>query len=872
MFSIILIYFTIFLIFVSTTYTQQLQWILLSDGSSTDTPEARRDAALGFDQAFLILYGGRTQTGTPQQDTYSFNLLTGQWDPLSFPAPPPGRYGMASASSVTSGLYIFGGFGFQGSSPYYNPYLSYAAAQDVPNYNYETPPNFIQNPILMNNPNFVNNPNYNPLSGTGYNHGKNYNDDDDRVDENYYPFRDAWFLSYATKTWQETQTSQYARGFGSAAVSTVTNDIPKIVYTMGKSRDWMHSFVEIIGKGSAGLSQTGTTQAAMIMNDLPSYSPAYPHARYGHSTALLTDNHLLLFGGCLSGYGKGGPCPSKDSWLLYIDRGHWERLGECPPTKTGAAMVALPSYSTCAGMGQGSIDASASVSLGIEQPVAVLWGGREFNPSSIRTYPSPRDEVAVFSLSQKEWHLKRAAPSPTDGSYPMQREGAAFVAGCFQGAPGMFVFGGRATVDRRLLSDLWFLQASPQDVLAAPNSRGCIYPFSYYHLHGIFQFFTYGVIFPIGYFVGRHAVNSPVRRPLHMILQIFGVALAICGFSFGVHSVRAPSWLHFKHAHAIIGIITFILTIIQFLMGLLGALILSRQPSNIQRLSGSSQQGSQEGFTQDRWGGAGAWRIIHRILGSIILTLGLVNISLGVFLAVLPSPVWIVWYIYMGLLVIILVSMEIIPLVCRRNIGSGGSFKPKDIRVDPKGTSQSSLKYSEEPTQEQSSIVIPAPRRSFGGVPSSHSATFDNSVYRNGGGNNGNILDDMAPLVSNQRQSRPGDVSASASLPEYNRHNTREYPISTRKRNRPGESGDVEHYVGYSPEHEQQMLYVEYFTSVSFSFMGRYDRYPSNKSSTISLELGSNKPWMAPNSQYLNSGQPSSSTIHSDRFPLYRRN
>ncbi|CAF5010937.1 unnamed protein product, partial [Rotaria sp. Silwood1] len=392
-----------------------------------------------------------------------------------------------------------------------------------------------------------------------------------------------------------------------------------------------------------------------------------------------------------------------------------------------------------------------------------------------------------------------------DGSYPMQREGAAFVAGCFQGAPGMFVFGGRATADRRLLSDLWFLQASPQDVLAAPNSRGCIYPFSYYHLHGIFQFFTYGVIFPIGYFVGRHAVNSPVRRPLHMILQLFGVALAICGFSFGVHSVRAPSWLHFKHAHAIIGIITFILTIIQFLMGLLGALILSRQPSNVQRLSGSSHQGSQEGFTQDRWGGAGAWRIIHRILGSIILTLGLVNISLGVFLAVLPSPVWIVWYIYMGVLVIILVSMEIIPLVCRRNIGSGGSFKPKDIRVDPKGTSQSSLKYSEEPTQEQSSIVIPAPRRSFGHVPSSHSSTFDNSVYRNGGGNNGNILDDMAPLVSNQRQPRPGDVSASASLPENNRHNTREYPISTRKRNRPGESGDVGHYVGYSPEHEQQM-------------------------------------------------------------------
>jgi hypothetical protein len=35
------------------------------------------------------------------------------------------------------------------------------------------------------------------------------------------------------------------------------------------------------------------------MPNLPSYSPAYPHARYGHSTVLLTDNQLLLFGGCL---------------------------------------------------------------------------------------------------------------------------------------------------------------------------------------------------------------------------------------------------------------------------------------------------------------------------------------------------------------------------------------------------------------------------------------------------------------------------------------------------------------------------------------------------------------------------------------------
>ena len=104
---------------------------------------------------------------------------------------------MASASSINGGLYIFGGFGTEGSSVYYNPYLSLGANQQTPNYNYATPPNFVQNPVLMNNPDFINNPNYNPLSGTGYNKVDSYVNNDDRSDENYYPLQDAWFLSYA---------------------------------------------------------------------------------------------------------------------------------------------------------------------------------------------------------------------------------------------------------------------------------------------------------------------------------------------------------------------------------------------------------------------------------------------------------------------------------------------------------------------------------------------------------------------------------------------------------------------------------------------------------------------------------------------------
>ncbi|CAF1202107.1 unnamed protein product [Rotaria sordida] len=799
-----------FLISILSINSQQLQWILLSDGSSPDTPMPRRDAALGFDSSFLILYGGRDQSGMPRQDTYAFNILQGMWEPLNFPNAPSPRYGMASASSIGSGLYIYGGFGMQGSSQFYNPYSAYGQSGLA---SYKQNPagsdkqkaktiNKRDAPAAMHkqNPGVMNKQIPNPMNPMGHN---NYNDDDDRTDENFYALPDSWFLSYATKSWQQTQTSQYGRGFGSAAATPYASGLPRIIYSMGKSRDWMYSTVETSGQVTAGFSPIGAGQPAIIMYDLSSFNPSYPHARYGHSTTLLTENHLLLYGGCLSGYGKGGPCPSKDSWLLYIDRGHWERLWECPTTKTGAAMVTLPSYSVCASMGQGIFGGWSGINIGNDPPVAVLWGGREFNPSSIRSYISPPDEVAVFSLSQKEWYLKRVRPSST-GNFPMQREGAAFVAGCFQGAPGMFVYGGRSVNNRRLLlNDLWFLQASPQDALSSPGSRGCIYPFSFYHLHGIFQFFTYGVIFPIGYLVGRHAINLSVRRPLHMALQLFGVALAICGFAFGVHAVRAAAWLHFKHAHAIIGIITFILTIIQFCTGLIGAAFLSMRDKKRERLHGSDIKIHQKGYNVDTWGGEGAWRIGHRILGLLVLALGFVNISLGVFLAVLPLPIWIIWFIYFGLLALLIIGLEIVALLRR-----GTSNKPKpspraEMREDPKGTSQSSITYVDGPTEQRQTTTIHLPRPGVTRVPPPEPTRRDTSLHRRIGGSHG---DDMAPLIPNQRQPRPGDVSSSATLPQYIQSTEREYPITTRKRSGPSESSGFDYYVGYAPEHEQQPL------------------------------------------------------------------
>ncbi|CAF4808925.1 unnamed protein product, partial [Rotaria magnacalcarata] len=76
--------------------------------------------------------------------------------------------------------------------------------------------------------------------------------------------------------------------------------------------------------------------------------------------------------------------------------------------------------------------------------------------------------------------------------------------------------------------------------------------------------------------------------------------------------------------------------------------------------------------------------------------------------------------------------------------------------------------------ERQPLTIIPTPRRSFSQVPPPNSSARDSFVYRpmDGSGSHVTTLADMSPLGSSQiqqRQSRFGDVNASASLLERNR-------------------------------------------------------------------------------------------------------
>lgn len=131
-----------------------------------------------------------------------------------------------------------------------------------------------------------------------------------------------------------------------------------------------------------------------------------------------------------------------------------------------------------------------------------------------------------------------------------------------------------------------------------------------------------------------------------------------------------------------------------------------------------------------------------------------------------------------------------------------------DKREDPKGTSQTSLKFAEEPAKP---TIFPPTHRASASRPPPLEPVNRRTA---------SVGDDRAPLLPIQRQARSGDVAAPSSLPQYHRPMDREYPVPSHPRNRPGSSGDIGNYVGASSEHQQALPYVEQpcITAVSMFF------------------------------------------------------
>ncbi|XP_021360756.1 kelch domain-containing protein 4-like isoform X1 [Mizuhopecten yessoensis] len=340
------------------------------------------------------------------------------------------------------------------------------------------------------------------------------------------------------------------------------------------------------------------------------YNPSYPHARCLHAGAMAAPHQLVVFGGCMSGGLTGGPCPSGDSWIYNSQTNSWTRIDGCPTPRVYGTMAAIPSS-----------DGSRRL---------VLYGGVEELRQVLKTSVSEADEVSVLDPDGLVWYRQKATylTSP-----PALRASSSMATT----STGVYMFGGILLESGDVTNDLWLLSGTAADTTTA-RMLPCTKHFAnWILLHGIFMTFGWGGFLTWGALIARYFnAKGKLWFKFHVSFQVIGLVLATIGTVFAVLSVQSQ---HFMFAHGIIGIVV-------MLLGLL-------QPFN------AFFRGNRPEVGQSRTLRRKIWEFIHHFSGRIAVLLALINISLGVFLAVVQTTLWALWYAYFAVLLVLVLIAEI---------------------------------------------------------------------------------------------------------------------------------------------------------------------------------------------------------------------
>lgn len=420
-------------------------------------------------------------------------------------------------------------------------------------------------------------------------------------------FDDIWRFDSSSPSWRrldENSETRPEQRYGSSGGIFNNGDENNGFYvTHGFSgRRYSNTFKFDLGKNEWQLKFTGSNN----------YNPNLPHARCLHSATMIKSDELLLYGGCLGGGGTGGPCPSKDSWKFSANSKEWTKLPECSNPRMYTSLAMLPP-------------------LNGSERRAVLYAGQEKSISVLGTPNYDANEVTVFNPETNEW--KRVTVE--GDNVPVKRAGHVMATT----DQGIVVFGGEDVDNGDLLNDLWLLEGTASNADASPSAGGCgSYDFNLIGLHALFMFLGWGVFLQAGAFIARYFrhVENAWWFKMHRIFQVTGLVLAFLGLVCAAVSVPFG---HLNFAHGGLGFVIMVI-------GLL-------QPLNAHFRPHAPK--ANEIKTRGRF----IWELFHKNLGRLALFLALINISLGFFLALVPSAVLAVWFVLLGLYIIAHVLMEV---------------------------------------------------------------------------------------------------------------------------------------------------------------------------------------------------------------------
>ncbi|KAK2155789.1 hypothetical protein LSH36_231g02018 [Paralvinella palmiformis] len=220
------------------------------------------------------------------------------------------------------------------------------------------------------------------------------------------------------------------------------------------------------------------------------------------------------------------------------------------------------------------------------------------------------------------------------GDLPARKSSVSMVTGNI----GVYMFGGYDIEREQTTNDLYLLLGDSSSADQTPIISGCSPMFfDLITLHGILMTLAWGVFLPWGAFIARYLKhNGLLRYNLHRLFQIFGLLVGVAGFICGVLSVLND---HFKFVHGIVGLTTTII-------GLLQPLNACLRPS-----VNKTDERKRTGYF--------AQKLLHAFLGRCGIGLGLANVSLGLFMAQSNKTIWIVWFSYLGFILICYFFAEI---------------------------------------------------------------------------------------------------------------------------------------------------------------------------------------------------------------------